>query len=59
MRYYFVLIVSPAADKEMKDFSASVGSKFPRRAAAEGRENVPFSASVGSGGRVLRSRGGS
>lgn len=43
---------------EVKDFSASIGTKLPKRApAAEGRENVPFAASVGSGARQLRSRG--
>lgn len=46
----------PAPGAEPKDFGASVGSKLPKRAAAEGRENVPFGASVG-GGRQLRNRG--
>lgn len=46
--------VSPV---DAKDFGASVGSKLPKRAVAEGRENVPFGSSIGAGGRSLRNRG--
>jgi len=42
-----------------RDFSASIGpgSKLPKKAVAEGRENIPFGASVGPReGRTLRNR---
>lgn len=44
---------------DVKEFASSVGfgNKLPKRAVAEGRENMPFGASVGvGGGRQLRNR---
>lgn len=47
------------AGADSRDFSASMGpgSKLPKKAIAEGRENIPFGASVGPReGRSLRNR---
>lgn len=48
----------PPSDGEIREFSTSSNSKLPKKPpTAEGRENVPFGASVGAIGRQLRSRG--